>query len=120
MFSTSLSFNGKAEEAIKFYASVFGYELKDSDIHRWENGLVAHGEVLIYQNRLMFCDYDEPSSFGGFSLSINLTNAEELTQKYNALSKGAEIIEPLGEVPWSKLYGVLKDKFGVVWQFNLD
>ena len=120
MFSTNLEFNGKAEEAINFYADAFGYEIKEGDVHKWENGLIAHGEITIYRNKLMFSDVDFDTHFAGFALTINLTDADELKQKYNAMSEGAEIIMPLGKVEWSQLYGLLKDKFGVTWQFNLD
>ena len=120
MFSTNLEFNGAAEKAINFYANVFGYEIKDSDVHKWENGLIAHAEIVIYGNRLMFSDVDSEANFAGFSLTINLTDADELRQKYDALSKGADIIMPLDKVEWSQLYGLLKDEFGVTWQFNLD
>lgn len=120
MFTTNLEFNGKAEEVINFYANVFGYEIKGDDIHKWENGLIAHGEITIYGNRLMFTDVDFETQFTGFSLSINLTDADELKQRYDDMSKGAEIIMPLQKVEWSQLYGLLKDQFGVTWQFNLD
>ena len=59
-------------------------------------------------------------NFAGFSLSINLTDEGELKRIYDALSDGADIIMPLQKVEWSQCYGLLKDKFGVTWQFNLD
>jgi len=121
MFTTALNFNGKAEEAIDFYANVFGYEVKDEDIYRWENGLIAHAEISIYGKKLMLADVDfNHECFAGFSLSINLTEVDELKQIYTNLSTGADIIMPLGKVEWSEYYGLLKDKFGVTWQFNLD
>lgn len=120
MFTTNLEFNSKAEEAINFYTKVFGYEIKEGDIHKWENGTIAHAEIMIYGNKLMLSDVDFDTHFAGFALSINLTDSDELTQKYNAMSEGAEMTMPLGKVEWSQLYGLLKDKLGVTWQFNLD
>lgn len=121
MLTTALNFNGKAEEAINFYANIFGYELKENDIYRWENGLIAHAEITIYEKKLMLADVDfDNDSFAGFSLSINLTDESELKKIYDALSNGADIIMPLQKVEWSQYYGLLKDKFGITWQFNLD
>ena len=121
MFTTALNFNGKAKEAVNFYANTFGYEIKDGDIHHWENGLVAHAEMIIYGRKLMLADVDfDNDHFAGFSLSINLTDEDELKSIYNALSTEADIIMPLQKVEWSECYGLLKDKFGVTWQFNLD
>ena len=132
MFTTSLSFNGKAEEALNFYAKVFGYKVRDADVYKWENGLIAYTEMSIYGNKLMLADveFDESglpahadlanTNFSGFSFSINLTDEAELRDIFAALSEEAEIIMPLAKVEWSDCYGLLNDKFGVIWQFNLD
>jgi len=120
MLSTNLSFNGNAREVMDFYADVFGYEITENDIWLDEDGKVAHGEFKIYGNTLMFTDTDEESSFAGFTLSINLTNETELRNCFEKMSVGAEIVMPIGKVDWSECYGLLKDKFGVMWQFNLD
>ena len=122
MFSTNLEFNGNAKAAMDFYAEVFGYEITKNDIWYWEDGRegVAHGEITIYGNRLQFSDVEHAVNYGGFSFSINLINEEELRDRYNKMSVGAEIIMPLGKVEWSACYGFLKDKFGIHWQFNLD
>ena len=121
MLTTALNFNGKAEEALSLYAKVFEYELKSEDIHKWDSGLIAHAEIIIYGNKLMLADMEfDNESFAGFSLAINLTEIDEITRVYSALSDGAEIIMPLSKVEWSECYGLLKDKFGVTWQFNLD
>ena len=121
MLTTALNFNGKAEQAINLYANIFGYEIKDEDIHKCDNGLVAHAEITIYEKKLMLADVDfDNDNFAGFSLSINLTDEDELKKIYDALSDGADIIMPLQKVEWSQCYGLLKDKFGVTWQFNLD
>ena len=122
MFSTNLEFNSNARAAMDFYANVFSYEIvEETDIWLWENGTVAHGEITIYGNRLQFSDVEHiVTGYNGFSFSINLTDENELRNRYNKMSVDAEIIMPLGKVDWSECYGLLKDKFGVQWQFNLD
>lgn len=121
MITTALNFNGCAEEALNFYANIFGYELQETDVYKWENGLIGHAELTIYGKRLAVADVDfDNDKFAGFSLSINLTDETELKKIYTALSDGAEIVMPLAKVKWSECYGLLKDKFGVTWQFNLD
>lgn len=95
--------------------------MKETDIWDGEEGLVAHGEITIYGRRLMLADVDfDNEIFAGFSLAINLTDEAELRARFSALSEDAEILMPLGATEWSKCYGLLKDKFGVTWQFNLD
>ena len=121
MLSISLGFTRNAKEVMEFYASAFDYELQESDIWLGEQGEVVHGELNIYGNRLMFTDWKEEAEvFSGFTLSINLTDEQELRNRFNKLSAGAEILMPLAKVEWSECYGMIKDKFGVTWEFNLD
>ena len=121
MLSANLEFNGNAKEVMDFYASVFGYELTENDIWFGENNQVAHGEFKIYGNTLMFSDVGhEVEPFSGFTLSINLTDEAELRDRFEKMSVDAQILMPIGKVEWSECYGLLKDKFGVTWQFNLD
>ena len=174
MLSTNLGFNGNAKEVMEFYGDVFGYEITENDIWLGENNQVAHGELKIYGNTLMFTDIEhQVQHSAGFSLSINLrvplqtpfghlfdkysatsstspngalhrvvvvssylntylqsdsnefidvplTDEAELRERFSKMSVGAEILLPIGKVEWSECYGLLKDKFGVTWQFNLD
>ena len=121
MMTTALNFKGSAEKALNFYSKVFGYTVREKDVHKWENGLIAHAEIMIHGNKLMLADTESDNTqFAGFSLSINLTDQVELKKDYDALNVNAEILMPLQKTDWSESYGLLKDQFGVTWQFNLD
>ncbi|MCL1899989.1 MAG: VOC family protein [Promicromonosporaceae bacterium] len=121
MLSTNLEFNGNAREAMEFYAKVFGHELQDADIWPGPDGQVAHGQFKIYGNDLMFTDVaHDVAGFSGFALSINLTDEAELRDRFEKMSDGAQVLIPIGKVEWSECYGLLRDRFGVAWQFNLD
>ena len=121
MLSIMLEFNGNAKEVMNFYADVFGYEITENDIWFGENNQVTHGEFKIYGHTLMFSDgAHEVRNFTGFSLAINLTDEEELRDRFDKMSIDAQILMPIGKVEWSECYGALIDKFGVAWQFNLD
>lgn len=121
MLSINLEFNGNAKDAMDFYAQVFDYDLKDGDIWLGENGLIAHGEFKIHGHTLMFSDVaHQVEDYSGFALSINLTSETALRQEFEKMSQGAQVLMPMGKVDWSECYGLLKDRFGVTWQFNLD
>jgi len=121
VLTIALNFKGTALQALEFYGDVFGVASADSHVYQDEkNGRVAHAEIKLYNQKIFISDSDEDQAYGGFSLSINLTDKVELERAYQALSKGANIILPLQKVTWSESYGVLKDKFGITWQFNLD
>ena len=55
-----------------------------------------------------------------FSYIVACSTIEEVDNFWNRLSIGAEVLMPLGEYPFSKRYGWLKDKFGVSWQIMFD
>ena len=120
MFSAQLDFSGNAEEAIKFYANVFNHQLKDTDVFRNEDGTILHAEIDVFGSKLMMADVASTGVlFQGFSFAINIADEAEIRRIYQELSDGAEIQFPLGEIDFSKCYGALKDKFGVLWQVCL-
>jgi len=41
---------------------------------------------------------------------------DEVTRLFNELKEGGEVIMELGQAFFSELYGMVQDKFGVIWQ----
>mgnify|MGYP003612090410 CR=1 FL=1 len=125
-----LNFNGNTREAIAFYASVF--DLQDPQIMTFGEGpqvppemkdWVMHAQLIINGTRVMFSDamINDPVDLGNnLSLMMIHEDAALLETWFNRLSVGAEIWQPLQKTFFSPLYGSLKDKFGVVWQFNCE
>jgi predicted 3-demethylubiquinone-9 3-methyltransferase (glyoxalase superfamily) len=106
---------GKAEEAAKFYASVF----PDSSVGmvaRYGTGHapnkeedVMYGELTIMGQQFSIMDsaLDHAFTFTeGVSLQVTCETQEEIDRYWNALSA----------VPESEQCGWLKDKYGVSWQ----
>ena len=93
--------------------------MHDTDVDKGENGLIIHAELTICGNRLMLSDTEADTNFSGFTLAIVLNDIDEIKRVYAALSDGAEIMIPLAKAGFSECYGVLKDKFGVIWQICL-
>ncbi|MDU0348032.1 VOC family protein [Actinomyces sp. MRS3W] len=54
-----------------------------------------------------------------WALCLNGEERERLTACWHGLEPGAENVEPLTESPWGDLNGVLVDRFGVRWIFNI-
>ncbi len=125
-----LNFNGQTRAAMEFYKTVFGGELtmntlgegagvtdpltKDNIMHadlRADNGTV-----------IMAADDvgDEKSRTGSnCSLSLSGDNYQELSGYYESLKEGGEVVEPLAQAPWGDTFGMLRDKFGVLWLVNI-
>lgn len=129
------NFNGNTREAVEFYAEVFGTEppqimtFGDSPpdpahpLPEEAKHLVMHAMLFIDGSPVMFSDVlpGMPYTEGN---NINLTLMNDDTGKikvwFDKLKEGGTVIMELQETFWSKCYGSLKDKFGIIWQLSHD
>jgi predicted 3-demethylubiquinone-9 3-methyltransferase (glyoxalase superfamily) len=125
--TTFLMFEGKAEEAMKFYVSLFE-DSKIVEITRYKaNEAGPEGSVMkasFSLNGQMFMCIDSPAKHGfTFTPAMSLfvdDNSEEVIEKlFNQLSKDSQVLMPLGSYPFSQKFGWVADKYGVSWQLNL-
>jgi PhnB protein len=54
-------------------------------------------------------------AFQGFGLSLSLTDKAEAGRLFAALSEGGQVQMPLAETFYSPLFGMVADRFGVLW-----
>jgi len=117
-FTPSLLFTGKqagkAENAIRFYTSVFGdssvtgimrYTAEDPDVE----GTVKHAQFKLMGNVFMAMDSSLGHTFGfneGVSLVVECDTQEQIDYLWGKLSA----------VPEAEQCGWLKDQFGISWQ----
>lgn len=124
---THINLRGQARAALAFYQAVFSGELTqvtyaqmgnvqdpaDADQIIWGQVVAANGF------RIMACDVAAatPWSQGenAFYVSLRGDNAEEISAHWHKLSEGGAVLHALAAAPWTPLYGMLKDRFGVVW-----
>ncbi|MCC5577474.1 MULTISPECIES: VOC family protein [Microtetraspora] len=124
---THLNFRGDARAALEFYQSVFGGHLavvtyKDAGNVQdpAEADQVMWGQVVA-DSGFHVMAYDVPSRLpwdrgeNSFFLSLRGETTEEITAYWEKLSDGASIAQPLEPAQWAPLYGMLTDRFGVVW-----
>jgi len=107
--------SGRAEEAIKFYTSVFE-DSKIGDISRYGEGMEPNRKEYInyaafalagQEFAAMDSALEHQFNFSeGVSLLVNLSSQEEIDYFWDKLSA----------VPEAEQCGWLKDKFGVSWQ----
>jgi predicted 3-demethylubiquinone-9 3-methyltransferase (glyoxalase superfamily) len=123
---TFLMFEGKAEEAITLYTSLF----KSSsivNISRYnKNGPGAEGTVMhatFSLNGQEFMAIDSAGHAFTFTPSISIyvkcDDDAEIDDLYNKLIEGGSAMMPLGSYGFSKRFGWIADRFGVSWQLNL-
>lgn len=128
-----LNFEGKAEEAFKFYQSVFGGELfiqKMSDAPGTENlsaeekDYAMHVSIPIGDGQFLMASDCVPSMGHVLQrgnnnyISISPDSRDEATRIFNGLSEGGTVEMPLDDMFWGDYFGSFKDKYGVCWMIN--
>ncbi|WP_210618213.1 VOC family protein [Mammaliicoccus lentus] len=126
--TTFLMFNGEAEEAIKFYTSIF----KDSEILTMvkyneegpgEPGTVQHSIFKI--NGEIFMAIDQSNGVDiemnpAMSLYVTCDTAMEMETLYSELKSGGAILMPKTEIPPTfREFAWVQDKYGVNFQLAL-
>ncbi len=134
-----LQFSGQAQEALDFYQHAlqgtvkkvnFGSIPQDpsAPLSGEEQDMIMESQITFSENILMISDVlpSMQSVIGdvtkGTNVIISLINGDVETNKryFEELSKGGKILMPISSVPWSSSFGMLIDKFGIMWKFNSD
>lgn len=124
--TTFLMFEGKAEEAMNFYISVFdGAEI--GNIIRYEangaEGGVVHATFSLAGQTFMCMDSNIKHDFTftpSMSLYVACATEQEIDRLFEKLSEGGTVMMPLAAYPFSNKFAWVADKYGVSWQLNLE
>jgi len=128
-----LTYQGKAEEAFKFYKSVFGGEF--SSVQRFkdtpegdkvsaaEKDKIMHialpiGNGVTLMASDMLDSRGKISAGDNFSLSIIVDSKQEADRVFNGLSKGGKAEMPMQKTFWGDYFGMLTDRFGIHWMVS--
>ena len=125
--TTFLMFDGKAEEAMNLYVSLFENSRVDFIARYGPGEAGAEGSVLrakfsLNGRDLMCIDSPVKHEFSftpAISLFVDCVSEEELDRIFDRLAEGGQILMPLDRYPFSAKFGWLADKYGVSWQLNL-
>jgi len=130
-----LNFTNNAREAMEFYHSIFGGELRVSTFAEFggaPEGLqgdnIMHA-MLESPNGFVLMGSDSPgsagtengSSAGGGNVTISLSgeDAEELRGYWEKLSDGGTVTMPLERQMWGDDFGMCVDRFGTSWMVDI-
>ncbi|RAN78534.1 VOC family protein [Bacillus sp. SRB_331] len=125
--TTFLMFEGKAEEAMNFYTSLFN-QSEIVSISRYDengpgkDGTVIHATFTLNGQEFMCIDSYVKHDFTftpAMSLYVTCDTEEEIETVFNKLAQDGKVLMPLGSYPFSKKFGWLNDKYGVSWQLTL-
>lgn len=131
-----INFNGNAEEAFKFYRSVFGGEFTkiirfkdlsgpEFSVSDNEANKIMHIELPVGRNILIANDV--PESMGRTNenenrskISVKAESKEEAEKVFYGLSQGGNIEVEISESPWGTYFGMFRDKYGIEWTVNYE
>lgn len=136
--TTYLNFMGKTEEALRFYASVFGTEITEPimrmtdgpameggpALSEAEQNLVMHMEVTILAGHVLQATDMLESMGHTLQLGNNVTIALEPDTRaenerlFAALSEGGTDAMGLMDMFWGAQWGTCQDRYGIRWMFN--
>lgn len=126
-----LNFAGNCREAMTFYQSVIGGELelmahKDTPSaehvpaemqNQIMHSTLKSGDAVIFASDAPMA---QANAFSGIYLSVHPTSIEDAERMFGALKEGGEVEMDLEETFWAKRFGMLRDRYGVKWMFNVD
>jgi len=125
-----LFFNGRCEEAIEFYRKALGAEVdmlmrfKDSSepsqpgMHPpGSENKVMHASFRVGETQIRASDgrCTGKPDFKGFALSLTVETEAEADKAFKALADGGKIEMPLARTFFSARFGMVTDRFGVLW-----
>ncbi|GIO27452.1 VOC family protein [Ornithinibacillus bavariensis] len=133
-----LQFDGRAEEALAFYENAlaatsvkmvrfgdFGQD-PNAPLTEEEQNMIMESRIEFSGNIIMISDVPLFMQAGigeiikGNTVLISIIDADpEMNKRYfEGLSEGGTVVMPISSTPWSASFGMLIDKFGVMWKFN--
>lgn len=122
-----LMFEGKAEEAMNLYVSLFpGAEITQMDRYGPGEpgavGTVKQGRVRLAGQELVCFDSPAKHAFTftpSFSLFVECESETELDAAFGQLSEAGGVLMPPNNYGFSSKFAWVSDRFGVSWQLNL-
>ena len=127
-FTTFLMFDGKAEDAMSFYISLFENS-KVLSITRYgpgeagAEGSVMHATFSLGGQEYMCIDSNIEHGFTftpAMSIYVRCESEAEIDRLFEALSHDGQVMMPLDRYPFSEKFAWIADRFGVSWQLSLE
>lgn len=134
-----LSFDGKTREAFRFYEQALGARIETmltyADMPKMpataegcEAGTrpsgdgVMHARLVLPGGAMLFAGDTPPGmaydGVKGVMLALQYDSVDQAQSAFHALSQGGKVTMPLGPTFWSKIFGMITDRFGVNWAIN--
>jgi PhnB protein len=127
-----LHFNGRCEEAFKFYEKLLGGKIEAIFPHEgtpaaehvppeWRKKIM-HARLSVGDQVLMGSDvppghYNSPQ---GFRVNISVKNPADAERIFKALADKGKVTMPLEKTFWAQRFGMVNDQYGTPWMINCE
>ncbi|MEO5735355.1 MAG: VOC family protein [Rubrivivax sp.] len=141
-----LAFDGNTREAFAFYAKALGATVQtmlsyddmpasatadtNSNANTGEGcggampsgPAIMHGALALPGGARLFAGDTPPNvrheAIKGVMLALEYDTVEQAQTAFDALAQGGRVTMPLAPSFWSKIFGMVTDRFGVSWAVN--
>lgn len=125
-----LFFEGRCEEALEFYRVALGAETlmlmrykecpdppQPGKMPPGTAEKVVHASFRVGDTTIMASDghCQAEAKFQGFALSLTVADDAEAERRFTALAEGGQVCMPLAKTFFSSRFGMVVDRFGVMW-----
>jgi predicted 3-demethylubiquinone-9 3-methyltransferase (glyoxalase superfamily) len=122
-----LMFEGKAEEAMNFYVSLFPDGRVNEVVRYGPNqagpeGSIVKASFTVGGQTVLCCDSSVKHEFTftpAISLFVLCESEDEIRRLSASLSENGKTFVPLANYGFSRQFAWVSDRFGVAWQLNL-
>lgn len=128
LISNGLWFDSQAEEAARFYTSVFPQSEIGTILRYGTEGFEFHGRpagsVMLVEFELSGEKFVAINGGPLFTFNPSISyfvvceTMEETDRIWNKLSDGGTVLMPYQKYDWSEKYGWVSDKYGLSWQIS--
>jgi PhnB protein len=122
-----ITFDGTCSEAMDFYAAALGGTVQKMSFRDtgYDVDGIMHANLETPTGFHIFASDTAPGMGMNFTpgnnlqISLSGDDAEALRGYWAALGEGGQVMMPLERQMWGDDYGMLVDKFGILWHVNI-
>ena len=130
-----LNFDGRCEQALEFYAKAIDARVEmtmrysDSPeppppgmVKPGSDHKIMHTQFRVGTALVMASDgyCGDAPEFKGVSLSLAADDEATARRWFDGLAAGGKIEMPLGKTFWSPCFGMVTDRFGLMWMVTVE
>ena len=130
--NTYLNFNGNCQAAFRFYEEHLGGKITAMMTHaqapsaqdipeNWRSAIL-HARLTIGGTELLGSDVntDRFEQIHSSYLSLTVPSPAEAERMFGVLAQEGQVFMPLEETFWAFRFGILRDRFGILWMINAE